>query len=347
MPTANEIAAQFRQRLLQRETQATRALLGSYGRVLRRLTNEIGTLEAEILKLPEDQRKGWKVTKLGRWRALKEQIASEINGYAAVVRDRVEQDLGVSIAEGFNFARSSVGAMYPDAYQAQVLGLWQHMDPVAMEQALGYFQPGSPLLDRLALWGDDAAGIVEGALTNAIARGYSPLKWAGALKSLGQPGAWAINFARTVQLNAYRAASHASYRRNSHVVKGWTWSAHHGPRTCMSCLALDGSFHTLDEEMDDHHQGRCSPSPVTYTLRELGFDVDEEPREPEQTGREWFESLDEKAQEAQFKNGKLYEAWKSGEAPWGTLSTRYEDVAWGKMRRQATYAEAIGTKVPA
>lgn len=342
MPTAREVSDRFRQALLAREQAMTEGLIRSYANTYGRLNNMIGALEGEILKLPIEQQKAWQIMRLGRWKAMKQQIASELDRYGAVVWDAAQNAHRESITAGLDFAYESMAAKVPPELLSRVLPLWHRFDPNAVETALGYFTPESPLYARLQALAPNGAQVVEDALTQAITLGYNPRKWAGAVsKSLGQPLPWALNMARTAQLQAYRQATLASYKRNEHVVRGWEWQATYDNRVCMSCLAQDGTFHSLDEELDDHHQGRCVPVCVTRSWQDLGFDI-EEPIEERQNGRDWFEGLDGDAQRAMFRNNKLYDAWKGGTVDWAQLSRESIDEVWRRMLTQQSYVGIFG-----
>jgi hypothetical protein len=96
-----------------------------------------------------------------------------------------------------------------------------------------------------------------------VAQGYGPRRIATVLEqALGMPYAWAETMTRTVQVYSYRTATHAAYAANPQVISGWMWQSARDTRTCLSCLAMDGSVHGLDEVLNDHHRGRCAPVPI-------------------------------------------------------------------------------------
>ena len=204
----------------------------------------------------------------------------------------------------------------------------------------------SPLRQQLQeKYGEWTAQQVERHLTDGIAAGMNPLRIAALLESnlqegLGSGLTSALSTIRTAQIKSYQTANHAVYRENSNIVKGWYWHAELGPRTCLSCISLHGSFHTLDETLNDHDQGRCAalPSPITYA--DLGLDISEDTTPPE-SGEDWFNRQPESTQREMMGAGK-YDAWQKGKFEFGQLSRDYEHPAYGTLRREATLGELTG-----
>lgn len=339
MPTAREVSDAYRAALLKREQAMVKSLIASYHNTYVRLSDKIKALEGEIMALPEAERKAWKVMRLGRWKALRQQVEDELSAYSIVVRDASQNGHRESITSGLDFAYDSLKARVPAELLERVLPLWHSFDAGAIESALGYFAEGSPLVAKLNAIAPNGAAMIQDLLTEAIAAGYNPRVWASAAaRGMGMPLPWALNLARTAQLQAYRQATMASYRRNSHIVRGWTWAAAMDTRTCMSCIAQDGTVHGLDETLDDHHQGRCVAVPITASWAELGFDI-EEPEEDRASARDWFMEQDEATQRAMFRNNLLYDAWKDGRVTWEQLSKESESDVWGRMLVQASYKD--------
>lgn len=233
MPTAREVSDAYRAALLKREQAMVKSLIASYRNTYVRLSDKIKALEGEIMALPEAERKAWKVMRLGRWKALRQQVEDELHGFGVIVRDISQNGHRESITAGLDFAYDSMKARVPAQLLERVLPLWHSFAPEAIESALGYFAEGSPLVAKLNAIAPNGAAMIQDLLTEAISMGYNPRTWASAAaKGLGMPLPWAMNLARTAQLQAYRQATMASYRRNSHVVRGWRWSAAMDRRTC-------------------------------------------------------------------------------------------------------------------
>jgi len=102
-------------------------------------------------------------------------------------------------------------------------------------------------------------------------------------------------------------------------------------RTCMSCVAQHGTRHTNDEELNDHHRGRCTPAPIVVGTRLY---------DGMQTGPDWFNAQPEADQRRMMGPG-MFDAYQRGEFGWGGMSVTYTDAVYGQMRRAATLRELL------
>lgn len=191
-----------------------------------------------------------------------------------------------------------------------------------VERALGTGGGAEDLASLFDEFGEDASNTLYAALMSGLAQGINPVElaadygpiWAAIDASQSR----ACTIARTEMLSSYRAAALNNYRANSDVVNGWVWIADQGPFTCGFCLGMDGSVHSLDEEMDTHPNCRCSQSPVTRSyddlLGQLGLDASGIPETSftRETGAEWLARQSSAVQDAVLGKaaGKLY---RSGE----------------------------------
>lgn len=136
-------------------------------------------------------------------------------------------------------------------------------------------QLDSPLRALLFDSTDDPERIIDN-LVNGMVLGLNPRQVADAVKGVAGMGTVrALRVTRTEMLRAYREATLAGYQDNADVVRGWIWKADLGGRTCASCAAMDGTEHSLDEQLIDHPQGRCAMVPKTKTWDELGITAPE------------------------------------------------------------------------
>jgi len=255
-------AEKFRGELLKREREAAVRLVNAYGGVYERLQGQIKALIVELDALAaEGEVPAWKVGKLSRLKALKRQVEVEVSRYAAVAENEISQGAKGAIAQAQADAKALAQASLPGVkpLDAQIMGLWQRLDPTAVEELLGFLADDSPLMAGLRTeLGPAVANGVGEKLVQGIALGYNPRKTANIIrKELGQGLTWSLRTARTAQLYAYREASRAAYVANPQIVKGWVWRSARDSRCCMSCLAMDGTVHGPDETLNDHHNGRC------------------------------------------------------------------------------------------
>jgi hypothetical protein len=140
---------------------------------------------------------------------------------------------------------------------------------------------------------------------------------------------------RTVQLWSYREATRANYLNNSDVVEGWIWWAYLPGEPCMACIAQHGTFHTLDETLDDHYNGRCTMIPVVPGM----------PAIVEETGEEWFGNLPEGKQQ-ELMGKEKHEAWKGGAFGFGELAGKHTDDVYGQMTTETPLWQLLGAEPP-
>jgi hypothetical protein len=336
-----EAAEQFRRALLAMERQQAVRYVQAYGQIVQELQVMIEALTAELALMEEP--KAWKVARLARWRSLRAQIVSEIGRFGAFVDTDLQAQISQQVALGLQHAQQMALAGIPEPMAAALRAEWNRLPAEAVLRMMGFLAPGSPLRDSLVKQlGEAVASQVERRLLLGIALGWNPRKIASAIsRELGQGLAWALRTARTAQLWAYREANRASYVANSDIVGGWIWHAALDERTCMSCIAMHGTFHKPDEVLNDHHNGRCAMVPVTKTWEELGFKGLPDTRPQVGSGRDWFEDLSA-AQQQGYMGGAMWDAWQAGKVDWDQLSAERDDPVYGLMRSMPSLKELLG-----
>ena len=207
---------------------------------------------------------------------------------------------------------------------------------------LEYFREGGPFYNALVnMFGENLANYIRDTMVEGILTGQGPAYVGRLLAStFGAALTWSLTTARTSMLYAYREATIAGYRRNSDIVQGWIWHAQLGsPRTCISCIVQHGTFHRLDETLNDHHNGRCAMVPATVKWADLGIDAND-PQEM-QRGIDWFEGLSD-AQQREILGPSMYDAWKDGRIGLDDLSRDYHDSVYGMMKRAPSLRALLG-----
>jgi len=131
-----------------------------------------------------------------------------------------------------------------------------------------------------------------------------------------------------------------SYRVNDDVVKGWIWNAACDERTCAACWAMHGTTHSLEEELQDHPNGRCARSPWVKTWAEMGFaGMDEKP--PMASGEERFARLTPEQQDRILgKAGGA--AYRGGAAKLSDFATTKTSTVWGTHVQRKSLKGALG-----
>jgi len=331
-----QAAEKARQQILAHEVGIAKKLAIQYGRIYANLEAEVTALAAQVDLLPE--RAAFRRAQLN---SLQAQVKTELDRYAGWADLEIAGAAEDVVDLTRKQAEQMVFAGFPPGL-AQSVGLtMQHVNTEQLISLMGFMDPQSSVRQKLVqdLGEFTAQGVADG-LFEAIARGWNPRKIAAQFrKDFGMGLTDSLRTSRTIMLWAARDATIARYGASG-VVESWEWCAAHNPRTCMGCIAMDGTIHPLSEPLDDHHNGRCVALPVTPSWRELGLPVDETPGGP--TGAEWFATLDEEAQRVQFSNDKLFQAYQAGDVPWDKLVTTYDDPAFGTMRRQVSFTDLFG-----
>ena len=339
-PQVFDVMQAFRLSLLRRERKAATRLVNAYGEAYRRLLPQIDALVAEI---EAGGAKAWKGYKLQRLQSLKKQIEFELNEYSVFADREIVLGAREAVQYAGREAKIVTQASLPgfEPVDARIMQSWNRLPSESVETLLGFLENGSPLRESLRAIGPTVADVVESRLAEAIALGYNPRKVAGLIRNeLGKSLDWSLRTARTTQIYAYREAARANYIANDHVVKGWIWRCARGDRTCMSCIAMDGTKHPLTERLNDHHNGRCFQEPETFTYQELGIDIPEPKADVSEDAKSWFEKQPEAVQRKMMGNSK-YEAWKRGKFKLDQLTTESVDSVWGDIRVETPLKDIV------
>lgn len=191
-----------------------------------------------------------------------------------------------------------------------------------------------PIADLFDNAGDEASARAGIALINGLSQG--PLAIAGQLaQALSIPQHRAETIARNELVSSYRDAQMANYRANSDVVGQWMWSAALGS-ACIVCSDMDGTIHSMDEDLVSHVMCRCSPLPVTRSWSDImgsyGLSAADIPEtritESYGTGKDWFYSQSEATQISIMGPAK-FEAWQRGDISLDDLVGVRQDGEWG------------------
>lgn len=344
-----EIIAGYQAELEALNIASTQRLVGAYQRAFTRLET---MQDAVILEIANAKTAGKAVTQAminrqTNYKRLLDETEAEMTRLSALTFAEIDGGQIETAQIGTDMAEALVRGVFedlPEDISASIMATFNRMPREAVEAMVGAMQEGSPLPDLLATFGADSAQSIGDALVTNLLSGRNPRAVAKAMTSTwGIPLNRAMAIARTEQLRSYRAATHASYRANAHIVKGWRWHAHMGPRTCMGCLALHGTTHTLEETLDDHVLGRCVAIPVTPSWAELGLEGLPDTRLPleEGDGERWFTAQPEAVQRQMMGPGKL-EAWNAGQYEFSQLAKETNDVRWGRAFVEAPLKDLVG-----
>ncbi|NOZ27973.1 MAG: hypothetical protein GXP39_07975 [Chloroflexi bacterium] len=338
----------FRRELLQNERRAAGEMVRYYGEVWRTVSVRLDALQrqiAEAREAGEEVSPAW-LFRQRRLESLRVQVEAELRRFAEFADGMIRRQQEEAIRAAQDHAEQLVLMQLPDQVAAVVR--WDRLPQEAIYSMVGTLQDGSPLRELLMELGAEVGQGGADALVTGLATGMNPQQTARLVrKRFGMGLARALRIARTETLRAYRYATHRSYRANSRILKGWVWHAELGPRTCPACIAMHGTFHRLDETLDDHPNGRCTPVPVTKGWRELGeeFGVDwggiPETQVKVRPGVEWFAEQTEDVQR-RILGSAAFEAWRAGTVRLEDFVGRRSDPRWGTMRYARSLRQIIG-----
>ena len=327
-----QVVSQFRHQLNQHDAQAQKTLSAAYTRTLASIQPALDRLYKQISEKQANNESiplSW-LYEEKRLQNIKALVSSRVSyyGMTAQMTTTQLQHLGVSL--GTQSSQAQMDATVPRGVN------WQFgmPDTKAINELVSASQPGSPLYNLFTTFGPSAADDVASKLITGITLGQGPRMVARSVAdALDIPRARALTIARTEMLRAYRGAALENYRQNSDVVGQWRWTADKSARTCAACLAMDGTLHDLDEDMESHPNCRCAAVPVTKSwddiLGPLGIDTSnlQETTVSIQSGSDWLDNQDEDTQKSIL--GPKYDGWSAGDFSLEDMVGTSEDDEWG------------------
>lgn len=290
----------------------------------------------DLYREVEDLRKQGKeidkhtIWRLQRYRILDEELRKRMQDIYETLSPSLQELCQDAIRIADEAALEQICAGLPKEFAEKVRANFASVYDDAVEAIQSVTFGGHPLREIV----EQAVGVGADEflwqLTAGLTTGIGPRELARRLRQrFGLALTRCLRIARTEQLRAYRIANLMQYRRNADVVKGWERVAAADTRTCLACILLDGKRYSLDEEMDDHIQGRCRMVPITYSWKELGYDV-EEPKDlyRREKALDWFLRQPEAVQRRMMGPG-YYDAWKSGKIDLQDMLQFNPDPVWG------------------
>lgn len=330
-PAIIEAANRFRAQVLARERQAATALVYYYGQAYRRLQTDINNLQATVAEMREGDEAipESRIWEMERLHLLQKQLDAEMGRFYAFADGTIQAGKREAVAAGERDGPALVQLSFPPDAGLDIQ--FGRMNAQAVETLVGFTRDGSPLKDLIVKRvGPSADGMIT-ELVTGLARGLNPREVARNVRGkYGMGLSNALRISRTEHLRAYRESSRQSYIRSG-VVTGYERLAAHNARTCLACLVLDGKRYKLEEEFDDHVQGRCAIVPITKSYREMGIDVDE-PDFSREKGLDWFNRQEEGVQREIFTRSiakSAFDAWKDGKFELEDVPRLVENATWG------------------
>jgi SPP1 gp7 family putative phage head morphogenesis protein len=322
MSNLEQSARQFRKELLDHNKQALNMLSHAYQVTWKKLEPQLEAITRKIEQAREngeDVKPSW-LFRQERYTSFIETCKQELEHLARLGAETTIQGKTKAIDLASEHSRQLVLPLFDDAPdEVKQLGYqveWNHFNAEAMLHQVSYLADGSPLTDLLQRYGAEAAQGIQDALVAGVATGQNPRKINASIKrEFGKSLYNTLTVCRTEVMRSYRSATLENYRNNRHVVKGWIWHSACNSRTCPTCWGMHGTVHSLENELNDHPNGRCARLPLTKTWNELFPDLDlegiKETGVKIPSGDELFKKLSPREQLAILGKAK-YQAYEQG-----------------------------------
>ena len=338
---AQDAVEAFRARIIQQGDFASGMMVQAYAPVYTRLERDtralVGIAQTRGLK-------PWQVMRMERLKDLERQFLANTSRFATQAGSIITDSQLVAVGLGRDGALQATTAGLPRGVTMNNianLGLgWNQLPDDALQNFVGISADGAPLGDLLEPLGPQAVLGVREQIGTGIALGKGPRETANLVRTAaGIPLSRALLITRTETNRAFREATRLSYQTNSQVVKGYRRHADQSSRTCMACIALDGTLYSLYEPLNEHPNGRCALVPDVLDYKDLGLDIPPEARPP--GAQDWFIDQSPDVQR-QMLGATRYRAWEAGELQLPSLVEIQSNPIWGNM---ATVAPIRSTMV--
>jgi SPP1 gp7 family putative phage head morphogenesis protein len=325
-PLVIRIVRQHKQELIDREEAQMSRMTREWLKVERALHDRIIATAQRVQDLRDAGQEvpEWRLWELRHFQGLVGQLRVEMDRYAGFASGLIADEQAYLGELGMNTAQQVLTANGVYAWFTEL--------PVAQIEAMaGSTGAGTPLRTLLEdSWPVTSQRIAD-ELMKSIALGLNPRATARAMRNgMGVGLGRALTIARTEQIRVYRTSSLLSYRASG-VVEGYLRMAAHDLRTCLGCLALEGTFYTLGQPLGDHPRGRCSMIPKLFNRPAVEF----------MNGESWVNGLPEDQQLALLGEERM-RLWKSGQVPFSRFGKTVPNETWGDSVQVTSLSQLRG-----
>ena len=327
-PEAQASVEEFAKRIAILEAGASAEMVSAYAPVWRDLQRDI----IRLVTISQTQNlTPYQTLRLARYKTLERKLLSNVSKFAESARGQITRAQLAAVGLAQTSARATAGVALPQGIDFTVLsgiGIdWVEIPEDALVNFIGIAGDGQPVGNLLATLGPEMATSVKAEVASGLALGKSPRTVANTLrKTAGMPLSKALLISRTETNRAYREASRLQYAQNSDIIKGYRRLATKSNKTCVACIALDGTLYETQEPLDSHPNCRCAIVPETITYRDLGLDVDMPETAP--TAEDWLKTRPE-GEQIKIMGKQRHEQWQSG-TPLTKFVQINESSVWGK-----------------
>ncbi len=248
---------EYRRRLLAHERTTMAALDYSHRQTLAAIEPQLNALYDKMsaaIANGEDVSKSW-LYEANRLQLIERYIEDQINAFSATAEVLTNNLQHAGAQLGMNAGMDSLNALLPNGVNF-TFGM---PSSLAIYSMVGATQAGSPLHDLFSGFGKEASQGAKTALITGVTLGYNPRQIAPMVQdALNISRYRALTISRTEMLRSYRDANLQTFQANDDVVNGWIWQAALDRSTCAACIAMNGTEHSMDEDMDSHPN--CFPA---------------------------------------------------------------------------------------
>lgn len=338
-PEVQRVVEQMAERVAALDAATAARLIDEYAVVYTRLQRD--TLR--LLNLAKrEELKPWQVMRLDRYRQLDAQFIRSMARFSRAAGGIITESQRAAVGLSITGAALTVNTSLPTGITLDNLAnigiSWNRLPEEAFQAFVGVSGDGAPLGNLLDKLGPQASTDIKAAIRTGIATGVGPRATADSIRRIaGMDLSRALTISRTETLRAHREATRLNYAANSDIVKGYRRLATKDDRTCMACIALDGTLYENNEPLDAHPNCRCAMVPATLTYEDLGLDIPEE-AQPE-SGQEWFGKQpkfrlphhDKKqAIQSEMMGSRRFKAFQQGKIKLPDLVSVTSNPTWGK-----------------
>ena len=326
---AQEAVEGIAKRLGALERGASQEIIDAYKPVDENIRQRI----AQIVSLAQKRKlKPAQIARMTAMTTLRAQIIGELAVYQSIVNGIITNGQQGAIALSETGSRMVVDRSLPRGLKIDNLARlgiqWNRVPREAFQGFVGIAGDGKPLGDLLSRYGGQNATRIATEIKTGIVSGKGPREVARvAQRATGIPLSEALTISRTEINRTHREATRLNYAANSDIVQGYRRLASKDDKTCMDCIALDGTTYENNEPLDAHPNCRCTMVPDTLTYQDLGLDIPEEAR-PE-SGQDWFKKQPESVQR-DMMGGRRFDAFQKGKIGLSDLVSVSSNPTWGK-----------------
>ena len=319
---------EYRQRLIDREQSTVDDMARRWLAIERQLNDDFIEL-AELANQQYEQFGKFSredLYQLNRYTTLLAQLRQQLARFNAFSESQINQLVIDAVLDGLSSPIELINAV------ASVDLAFDRLGIEATENIAALARAGQPLNTILARNYPVTVSAITDQLLTGVAAGYNPRKIANKIvkNGLSQGLNHILLVARDQANRAYREASRQQYEQSGLVTSYIRIAAKQPGRTCLACLALDGTEYATNDLMEVHPQDRCAMIPVVRRYPKPTFPA----------GEVYFTSLDVNTQRDWMGEAR-YELWKAGQFKFKDMAKIINNDVWGPSAQVKPIKELV------